>query len=1194
MLANDYHQFHHNTALLRLKRIELAGFKSFVDPTRIDLDQGITAIVGPNGCGKSNIIDALRWVLGEHSARHLRGGVMDDLIFQGSDSRAPVAICDVELTFNIEIGSLSTPYHDTDEMRVRRRLTRDGNSDAFINGKMVRIKDIVDLFLDTGISTRAYAIVEQGSIARMVTAKPEERRVIFEEAAGVMKYRSRRREAERRMKETRQNLDRVLDLLDEVGSQCRSLKQQASRAERFKTLQHEFSRLQSLSLALRYQALQDQYRHIEKELVSAKSEEIKSAQQLTACEKNVSEARSRLIAHEDEAQRAQDALRSAEQQRSDLQQQAERASGQRRVLIERTEALQHRLQESTNQQQELASELHSIEQQIIRQNDAELLEQQHLATAAVEESSMLYRSQSSRRDRLLAEFERLRLANEQAAEQRNNAEQALNRLQQRETQLSARLSELSDQLNMQQLHAETASQQQISTQQKMQTAELALQKTQIELDRCRDARGISAQIYHSQESELHECNGIMQELRGRCKSQDVSDDLRSAFREKGCLWMDEPLHVPEGLEAAVAAALRGRSADVRLSANLTVADQQQLFKQASTEPVALFKGPDRSTDATEMPTSSLATAIGIKPAHPLYDVFSPIQLVEQIEDAINEKAVTNVCCVSRDGWRREACGWLIPPSGSRTAHRLAAQRSLREYEHKVSQAERTLQQHKQQLEAAEQALQQMQERWQQEHLQNTQAQSEMHNADAAVLRTQAELSSLREQQQRLKADLTELTKEHQHWQEKITQATDTKRLSALQKQAKDVLTHQHEALRQADEALNRARQCKAQADQAMALFIQARDSLILQRNRLSQEEARLTSRMETDHTRLQQAEAELKQARNRSNLDQQLARSVSAVDAAHQTLNAVRSTGHALQQLQHESERSERQAQQVLQLTATQRQSIEVEQAQYAARLQDTDIEIEQRFQTSAQQLLQNIEQMHEHDGATDSEGMAPYKNADAIMQRVNILEERIHRFGPVNLLAIEEFALASEREGFLSTQASDLEDSLSTLDNTIAGIDRTTKQRLKDIFEQTNANFKQTFPQLFGGGRAELKLDSEDILTAGVEVIAQPPGKRLQDVGLLSGGEKALTAVALVFSIFKIKPAPFCVLDEVDAPLDDANVGRFGDMVRELSDRVQFLSISHNKISMQKADRLIGISMPEPGVSKVISVDLKQLPSKI
>jgi len=323
----------------------------------------------------------------------------------------------------------------------------------------------------------------------------------------------------------------------------------------------------------------------------------------------------------------------------------------------------------------------------------------------------------------------------------------------------------------------------------------------------------------------------------------------------------------------------------------------------------------------------------------------------------------------------------------------------------------------------------------------------------------------------------------------------------------------------------------------------------------------------------------LNRARDQNELDQQLARAVGSVEKAHQALNEVRTRGHMLQQSQHESERGERQVRQHLQLAAEHRQSIEVQQAQDETRLQDLETEIQNRCQSTAADLLQRIDM-------TDEE-----LDVEAIMQRAGELEERLGRFGPVNLLAIEEFDQASEREGFLAGQVSDLEASLTTLADTIARIDRTTRQRFKEVFEQTNVYFKQTFPQLFGGGRAELRLDSDDVLTAGVEVIAQPPGKRLQDVTLLSGGEKALTAVALVFSIFKIKPAPFCVLDEVDAPLDDANVARFADMVRELADRVQFLSISHNKITMQKADRLIGVSMPEPGVSKIVAVDLENVP---
>ncbi|MDQ6982022.1 MAG: chromosome segregation protein SMC [Mariprofundus sp.] len=1158
---------------MRLKRLEMAGFKSFVDPTKIDLDQGITAIVGPNGCGKSNIVDALRWVLGEHSARHLRGGVMDDLIFQGSDTRAPVAICDVELTFAIDKGALSSPYHELDEIRIRRRLTRDGGSDAFINGKMVRIKDVVDLFLDTGISTRAYAIVEQGSIARMVTAKPEERRVIFEEAAGVMKYRSRRRESERRMKDTRQNLDRVLDLLEEVRSQCRSLKQQASRAERFKKMQYEFSQMQSINLALRYRSLQQNYQAIEQQLAKARTTEADVAQQLAHCEKEVSAARERVIAHESEAQGIQDELRHAERQRADLQQQAERMAGDRRLLAERKQVLESHIAEMTGRQQQLVTEIEQIKQQLSSQNDSVLQDNQRIADESVHAALTRYHEQGEQRDRLLAEFERLRHSNEQSLLQRQQAEQALERLEARERQLNERLVELGNQQNEQTSTLQDTEQKLAAVQHARRSCEVDLETAQENLEGCRSKREQSLQALNAQEASLRELNGVVQELRGRTKNQDVSETLRDAIRARGGVWMDESLHVPEGLEAAVAAALRGRSANVRIPAGVSVTaggDWKEIMNQVSGVPVALFSGQHASASGQN---SSLADAMGMGPEHPLFDVFAPVTLVDEI---IQVEGLAG-CCVSRDGWRREDSGWLVPPAGNRTAGQLAIRRKLRDAESQRGREEALLIQVKQQFEESEHALERQQQVWQQAHLAAMQSESDYHGFVAAVGRLQAEVESLQKHQQRLQSDLVAVTEERKHWLSQAAQATHVDQ--QVLDRSEEKLNSQNDMVRQAEQELAQARHLLAQADQAMALFAQARDNLLRESERLSQEEHRLKGQIENDRARQKQVEENLNQARDQHELDQQLTHAVGAVEKAHQAMNEVRTRGHMLQQLQHESERGERQIRQHLQLAAEHRQSIEVQQAQDETRLQDVETEIQTRCQSTAADLLQRIDLGDEK------------LDAEVIMQRAGELEERLGRFGPVNLLAIEEFEQASEREGFLAGQVSDLETSLATLAETIARIDRTTRQRFKEVFEQTNIYFKQTFPQLFGGGRAELRLDSDDVLTAGVEVIAQPPGKRLQDVTLLSGGEKALTAVALVFSIFKIKPAPFCVLDEVDAPLDDANVGRFADMVRELADRVQFLSISHNKITMQKADRLIGVSMPEPGVSKIVAVDLENVP---
>jgi len=1154
---------------MRLKRIELAGFKSFVDPTRIELGDGITAIVGPNGCGKSNIIDALRWVLGEHSARHLRGGVMDDLIFQGSDTRSPVSVCDVELTFSIEHGALAPPYHELEEISVRRRLLREGGSDAFINGKMVRLKDIIDLFLDTGISTRAYAIVEQGSIARMVTARPEERRVIFEEAAGVMKYRTRRREAERRMQDTRQNLDRVLDLLEEVRTQCRSLKQQASRAERFRSLQDEFIHLESLALALRYTALQESGAGVEQQLKAAQIDEAEAAGILTGFERASVEARAQVQGFEEQAQHIQDELRAAEQQRASLQQQAERMAGERRLLTERQHALEARIEEASEHIRRVADEVAHAQAALDEQDDSVLQAQRTHAAAAVECSLRHYRQQCTERDRLLAEYERLKHDREQVERLRQQAVAAMQRLAERDAQLAGQFKQMQNQRTSV-LHQLGDAEQLLNKALQAQTDRNAvLEMATLELERSRHAREQAAEALSEAEALLREQTGMVHELTARTLDQDVPEPLREILKGQGALWMDELLHVPEGLEAAVAAALRGRSADALMSADH--AQWSFVIAQASTAPVAMFvAGRHASNHAAAAPAGSrsLADAIGMSESDPLHVVFSVVFLVEQIVDAVGYA----VACVSRDGWRYEPEGWLVPPVGNRSARRMAVKRQLTEQLQLQALAEAELAVVRAAFAQVQAQLEKKQKQWQQAHLEKTAGDSAAQNAEAVLARLQTESVAMDERLQRLVADLDDVVKQQRHWQQQLEQTNDIDR--GKLDEAKAALDARHTQMQEAEHALNQVRAQLSAAEQSLALFVQARDNLRYQQKRLLDERDRLLAQREADTERLARVALELLQANEHGHLDAQISDASAVVEKAHVAMNHIRQQGHVQQQAAHEAELAERHARDRRQQAAMVCQRIELELAQNVMRMQDLEAEVQQRFRQPAAALL----------AAIDTTGA----DADVIVARSKDLGERLDRFGPVNLLAIKEFEQAGEREGFLAGQAADLESSLSTLTDTILRIDRTTRQRFRDVFEQTNAIFKQTFPQLFGGGRAELRLDSDDVLTAGVEVIAQPPGKCLQEIGLLSGGEKALTAVALVFAIFKIKPAPFCVLDEVDAPLDDANVGRFCDMVRELADRVQFMTITHNKITMQKADCLVGVSMPEPGVSRIIAVEME------
>ncbi len=1157
---------------MRLKRLELSGFKSFVDPTKIELGNGINAIVGPNGCGKSNIVDAIRWVLGEHSARHLRGGVMDDLIFQGSETRPPVAICDVELTFAVQRGKLAPPYHDMDEIRIRRRLVRDAGSDAFINGKMARLKDIVDLFLDTGVSTRAYAIVEQGSIARMITAKPEERRQLLEEAAGVMKYRSRRKEAERKMNSTRQNMDRIEDLLEEVRSQCRSLKQQSSRAERFKTMQDEFEHAQSKTLAIRFQQQQEQLLTFEKQLEQAQQQVEEEEAKHIHAERLLTQGRRAGVLHDEEVQQAQEKLRLFEQQRATLQQQAERVAGERRLLLERKDMLQQRMDENALRQQQLQNDVADIQMQLHEQTDESLQVHRRDAETQLNTTQDMLQEVREKRDALLRELEQLRSVFNDLKQRRQQTESHVQRLLDKQAQHQTQLQQFTNKEHELQQALVAAKEQESQASQNQKDAEMATHDGQLRLDQCREQQQQVLSGRQQAEQILRGLNGEIQELQAQLQHQNMPNELREDMRKLGGIWVDENLDVPEGLELAVAAVLRGKEGDLSLPEQTALVTWKDMFTQAKDSPIAMYMNPMQVEQNIEQ--DSLAEQLNLATTHPLYTMFYHAVLCH---DIFVSKIPKYGCLVSRDGWCLASDGWLIPPAKSQTARRLTLQRRLQTCESKQTTAEKAMQAAEKVVETADMALTTQQQQWQGIHLAATQAQSETQSAQALLQRLHDEQSSLGSRHAHTQSDAKDTKKELQHWQQELENmgAMDAQQLH----QAEQKLDKQNLMQQQCEQQWQQARSSQAHADQALALHKQTVQSLERDQKRMQQELGQLQQRQQQDTQQSAKTEADIAASQTHTDLDIQLEQAREHVEAAHRNLTDMRQQGHALQKQLHQYEQDEQSARKQVQQAAEAKQQIAIRQASEQARLQDLNDEIEQRCQLTSKQLLLKYDNLSNED-------------MEHILRHSRELEDRLSRFGPVNLLAIDEFKQASEREQFLAEQVADLDASLNTLHDTISRIDRTTRQRFRDTFDKTNAYFKETFPRLFGGGRAELKLDSDDVLTAGVEIIAQPPGKRLQDINLLSGGEKALTAVALVFSIFRINPAPFCILDEVDAPLDDANVGRFADMIAEFCDDVQFLAISHNKITMLKADQLIGVSMPEPGVSRIVSVDMASIPA--
>ncbi len=1155
---------------MRLKRIEMAGFKSFVDPTRIELGDGITAVVGPNGCGKSNIIDAIRWVLGEHSAKQLRGSVMDDLIFQGSETRPPVSLCDVELTFAIRPGQLPSPYHELEEISVRRRMSRESGSDAYINGKMVRLKDVIDLFLDTGISSYAYAVVEQGSIARMITAKPEERRLMLEEAAGIMKYRTRRRETERKMDATRQNLERVMDLLEEVRSQCRSLRQQASRAERFKALQEEWQALKSTSLGLRYRQISESCRQIERELEKARLVEAQAAQEQTAIERELNEKRQEMIRYEAEIQAAQDAVRAAELRQAEIQRQIEQQAGHRRLLAERRKNLEQRLAENRERIRQVTKEHDHLSGQLEEFDASQLEHDLHDMEEKVSTALEEYQNLGNSRDQALARFERLKNESQSIEKRHSFAETALNRLiarkqsiREQQNQLFRQISEMEEQL----AHLEEQVRQ---ARRNWEHAETHRKNQLAILEESRKRRDVLEIQLEQDKGRARYLAGEIQELSARLNSSDIEEELRQLFRNRGLLWVDEELQVPAGFDLAVAAVLKGESADAIWAGEAPSTALASLAPEIAEAPVAIFMG--NSSPPVNM---SLADTMDLDESHPLYRLFCNVAVVDNIIDApaLLKKQPQCQCVVSRDGWLLGRDGWLIPPSKQNTAHKLKLKRQLQSLEQELGKASRQVERSERELLEAAENQSRQQQLWEKAQLTAIEARGQLSESEADVVRLRASLADMLALRERLQSEYNELVEDEKEAQGILAglEEFDTESLVVAEMELED-LTRKRQT---AEQILARERASLAATSQELALRRQAHASIRQDMEQLAEERKRLWAQISVDEQHLKQVLEELTANDEDQDLDDALSKAAEEVDDAYLNLNEKRQVGSRLQQILWDTEQRQQKSRQKLKQAGMHSQQIQVRLTAEQTRLEDLSADILRQCNMEAGELVQRLESMEE------------IPDADEVMEHAGKLEERLSRFGPVNLLAIEEFQQASERESFLAAQSADLEASLQTLADTISRIDRTTRQRFQQAFERTNAIFRETFPRLFGGGRAELQLSSDDLLSAGVEVVAQPPGKRLQDVSLLSGGEKALTAVALVFSIFRMKPAPFCILDEVDAPLDDANVGRFGELMRELATDVQFINVTHNKISMQLADHLIGVSMPEPGVSRIVGVEL-------
>lgn len=1154
---------------MRLKCIRLAGFKSFVDPTTVNFPSNMAAVVGPNGCGKSNIIDAVRWVMGESSAKNLRGESMTDVIFNGSSGRKPVSQASIELVFDNSETTLVGEYAAYAEISIRRKVTRDGQNSYYLNGTKCRRRDITDIFLGTGLGPRSYSIIEQGMISKLIEAKPEELRNFIEEAAGISKYKERRRETENRIRRTQENLARLTDLREELERQLERLHRQAQAAEKYREYKAQERQMKARLSALRWRDLDERVRQREsvigdqnvshEALVAEQRNADASIERLRDGHHELSErfnqVQGRFYSVAGDIARVEQSIQHGQQRLRQLQDDFKEAE---RTRLETESHLGHDRTLLATLGEELA---------MLEPEQEMTLAAAEEAAAALEEAELGMHGWQEQWDSF----------NSRSAEPRRQAEVQQARLQQLETSLERqaerqrKLGEEREQLGSDPQDATLLELAEQLAGSEMLLEELQLSEEQV-VERLEGARGQLQQATQAQQ----QAQGDLQRLGGRLASLEA---LQQAALEPGAgaaSWLQgqglaqqprlaEGLRVEPGWELAAETVL-GADLQAVLVDDFTGLD----FAGLEQGELRLLLASDAGES---LPGSLLEKVEGRVDLAPWLGQVKP---VEDLAQALAQRASLGEgqSLVSRDGYWVGRHFLRVRRGGEAEGGVLARGQEIERLGQEQLEQEAALEQLEQQLQALREQQLDLEE--QREQLRRrSQEENRLHGelkASLSASRARAEQVELR--RRRLQEELTELEEqralEHEQLGEARLLLQEALELMAQDTEQREQLMARRDTLRESlDRVRQEARQHKDHAHQLAVRLGSLRaqhDSTRQALERLEQQAARLSERQEQLSLNLEEGEAPQEALRLkldgllelRMSVDEEMRLARLHMDEADRELR--------------DAEKRRTQAEQQAQLLRGQLEQLRLE-------CQGLDV----RRKTLQEQLLAD---------GYDLQGVLATLEADAseqgTEQALEQLEARIQRLGAINLAAIEEYEQQSERKRYLDAQNADLVEALETLENVIRKIDKETRNRFKDTFDQINAGLQALFPKVFGGGSAYLELTGEDLLDTGVTIMARPPGKKNSTIHLLSGGEKALTALALVFAIFKLNPAPFCMLDEVDAPLDDANVGRYARLVKEMSESVQFIYITHNKIAMEMADQLMGVTMHEPGCSRLVAVDVE------
>ena len=1166
---------------MRLTKIKLAGFKSFVDPTQVSFPSNLTGVVGPNGCGKSNIIDAVRWVMGELSAKHLRGENMADVVFNGSAARKPVGTASVELVFDNSDGKIGGVYASYGEISLKRQVARDGSSGYFINGARCRRKDITNLFLGTGLGSRSYAIIEQGMISRVIEAKSDDMRAFVEEAAGISRYKERRKETESRIKETRENLERLQDVRDEIEKQIRHLQRQASTARRYQAFKETERRLTAELLALRLRDLDSGA-----EVHDSAMRERDLAMQAALADQRAAEAaiEKQRAFHNDQSERVsavqgryyevgadisrmeqtiQHSRELRERQRSDLEQarstladlasHIERDERQLATVREEIARLEPEVEGVQLAETAAAEALDAAEREL--QAWQQRWEEFNRSLGSADQTTQVERARIEQLEnqlrRLTAQADRLALERDALAAQESNEQLAV--LSEHEFVARAASEELAKALSSALEQVQTLRTEQFAAEKRLEAARGDRERARAELTSLEAVQKAALSDNAGKAAEWLAGTGLTHRPRV-AQTLDVESGWERAVETALGDYLEAVcVDNLDGLAQALEGFAKGRLA--LMDTDSSVGEGSVGHDGGAGDWLASkVKGPTAVTGQ-------------------LSNVFTAESLAEALQRRPSLAAGQSV--ITRSGewvgrhWLRVSRGADQHAGVIEREHRLKSLRStVAAVEERVHEVESALAAVRESLAKAESERDHAQSGIQAAHRKHADLLSQLE-----ATRARAQESTLR--RERLEEEAADVAQERGVTQEALARAGAELDRGLLMLGELDSRRHELENEREERRDAVTTARSRAQAAQ-----VSARDLLIKIESRRSTE-----SSVSVGMTRMTEQREHL--VRRRDELEKELAGGDEPIlqlesrlqDALARRLEVESDLAvarHALEDADIELRSLDEKRLAAEQLVNTAREAME------AARLAAQETRV--RRETIAEQFAQTQFVL-----ADVQQNLTADASVENWEQSLTQVRADIEKLGQVNLAAIDELKEQTERKEYLDRQFTDLTSALETLEQAMHRIDKETRTRFEETFERINTGMKEKFPRLFGGGHAYLELVGEDVLGAGVAVMARPPGKKNSTIHLLSGGEKALTAVALVFSIFDLNPAPFCLLDEVDAPLDEHNVGRFCDIVREMSQRVQFIFITHNKTTMELASQLVGVTMNEPGVSRLVAVDVDE-----